>query len=176
MRKDAPGFTLIECLIVLAVTAILFGLALPGFQEALHRQRTTTAMHLVSAQLAQARNTAITRRMPVTLCPSRGGGRCHDEPDWSAGWLLYLDPKRSSQPHSPQDILRDVQFPLHESIQVRASGGRLRVRYQQDGLAGGSNLTLRVCHSERLGGEIIVNNTGRVRTRKPSAGTVCPGY
>lgn len=174
MRKDAPGFTLTECLVAVAAVALLLGLALPDFQELLRRQRAATAMHLLSTQLVQARSTAITRRVPVTLCPSRGDGRCHDSPDWSSGWLLYRDPKRDTQPRSAQDILRDVQQPLHESVQVRSSAGRLRVRYQPDGRSSGSNLTLRVCQGARLGGEIVVNNAGRVRTRRPSAGALCP--
>ena len=43
MRKDAPGhppgFSLVELLSAVAVAAILLGLALPGFQETLRRQR-----------------------------------------------------------------------------------------------------------------------------------------
>ena len=178
MRKDAPGpgqgFSLAELLAVLAVSAILLGLTLPGFQDTLRRQRTATAMHQVTAHLAQARNTAITRRAPVTVCPSLGDGRCRAEPDWSSGWLLYLDPTRSDQPQDPNNVLRDVRQPVHESVQVLASAGRLRVRYQPDGRSGGSNLTLRICTGGHLGGEIIVNNVGRARTRRPAAETPCP--
>jgi type IV fimbrial biogenesis protein FimT len=176
MRKDAPGptgFTLVETMASLAVLAILLGLALPGFRGTLERQRAASAMHLVSTQLAQARNTAITRRSPVTVCPSGGDGRCLAESDWSAGWLLYLDPGRNHQPASPDRVLRDVRRPVHESVQVLASSGRLRLRYQPDGRSGGSNLTLRVCSAGRLYGEVIVNNVGRVRTRRAEAAASC---
>ena len=176
MRKDAPGraagFSLMESMIVLAVAAILAGLALPGFQETLQRQRAATAVHQVATQLAQARNTAITRRMPVTVCPSLGDGRCRSEPDWSAGWLLYLDPTRSPHPRRPGDILRQERQPLHGSVRVLASVGRVRVRYQQDGRSGGNNVTLRVCTDTVLRGEVIVNNVGRVRTRRVQG--ACP--
>lgn len=177
MRKDAPGpgqgFSLVELSAIVAVLAILLGLALPTFQDTLRQQRTATALHLLGAQLAQARNTAITRGIPVTVCPSLGDGRCRAEPDWSSGWLLYLDPARSDQPLDQGDILRDVRRPVHDSIQVLASAGRLRVRYQPDGRSGGSNLTLRICAGERLGGEVIVNNVGRARTRRPATETPC---
>ena len=177
MRKDAPGpatgFTLVETMASLAIVAVLIGLALPGFRGTLERQRGAAAMHLVSAQLAQARNTAITRRSPVTVCPSMGDGRCLGEPDWSAGWLVYLDPGRNDQPASPDRVLRDVRHPVHESVHVLASSGRRLLRYQPDGRSGGNNLTLRVCSAGRLYGEVIVNNVGRTRTRRTEATTSC---
>ena len=178
MRKDAPGraagFSLMESMIVVAILAILAGLALPGFQDLLRRQRTAAAMHLLSTELALARNTAISRRTPVTLCPSRGDGRCRSDPDWSEGWLLYRDPQRATQPASPADILRDIRQPVHASIRIQSTVGRLRVRYQPGGFSGGSNLTVRVCAGAHLRGEVIVNNAGRPRTRRHEDGVPCP--
>jgi type IV fimbrial biogenesis protein FimT len=178
MRKDAPGratgFSLVEVSIVLALAAILAGLALPGFRDLLQRQRVNAAMHQLSTQLAQARITAISRRTPVTLCPSLGDGRCRGEPDWSAGWLVYRDPARASQPQSPGDILQDIRDPVHGSLRILSSSGRLRVRYQPDGFSSGTNLTVRICVDASLQGEIVVNNAGRARIRRAAKATPCP--
>jgi type IV fimbrial biogenesis protein FimT len=175
MRKDAPGFTLLECMTTLAIAAVLCSLALPGFGELLRRQRSATSVHLVSAQLAQARNTAIMRGQPVTLCPSSGDGRCRADADWSDGWLMYADPLRQSQPAKEADILRDSRSPLPAQVSVRSSSARTRVRFQADGRSAGNNLTLWVCSEDLLLGEIIVNNVGRARSRVPAAGSRCPG-
>lgn len=167
MRKDAPGFTLVELMIALAVLALLLGLALPGFGPLIERQRTATAMHLVSAQFAQARNTAVMRRTPVTVCPSRGDGLCRNDADWSQGWLMYRDPRSGSQPRSPADVLGEQYRPAHGPVRILSSAGRPRIRFQPDGRSGGTNLTIRICIAGSVRGEVVVNNVGRVRNIHP---------
>ena len=178
MRKDAPGripgFSMVEAMAVLAISSILLALAVPGFQKQLERQRTIAAMHLLASELALARNTAVSRRTPVTVCPSQGGGLCRNDADWSAGWLMYRDPSRSAQPKAPGDILQEAREPVHPTIRIRTSAGRARVRYQPEGFSSGTNLTLRICAGKQLRGEVVVNNAGRPRTRQVADGTPCP--
>lgn len=177
MRMDAPdtchGITLVELLATTAILAIVAALAAPGMKALLERQRTASALHALTTRLALARTAAITSRTPVTFCPSRGDGHCTGGTDWSAGWLVYRDPQRRSQPRGPGDILRNEVAPVHGSIRILSSSGRVRVRYQPAGLAPGANLTFRICHGDRLHAEVVVNNGGRARSREAPKGTPC---
>jgi len=169
-RHRRSGFTLLELIVTLAIATILTVVALPSFRSTLDRQRATTAVHLLSAQFAQARSTAITRAEVVSVCPSRGDGRCREDGDWSDGWILYRDPGRDGQPNAPGEVLREERRSRRGNLVLRSSSGRPLLRYLPDGRSAGSNLRVRVCLHGRLQGEVVVNNLGRVRSVR-AAGT-----
>jgi type IV fimbrial biogenesis protein FimT len=170
-RKDA-GFTLIEAVVVMAITALLVTIGLPAFRDTLSRTRAISVMHLVSTDLAVARTAAIQRRAPIVVCPRDPTDQCHAAADWSLGWLVFLDPDGNRQPDAAGDILRVQNAPQPDAIRMPSS--RLFVRYQPDGRSAGTNLTIHVCTRERLLGNVVVNNLGRVRTAKPKQEAPCP--
>ncbi|WP_343237269.1 GspH/FimT family pseudopilin [Xanthomonas sp.] len=173
MRTRQRGLSLIEAIACMVVIAILTAIALPGTRHTLQRQRIATSMHLLSGGLAAARNAAITGAVPVTVCPSAGDGRCRSDLDWSEGWLIYRDSARQPQPRSPADVLRNEIQPVSSSISLLSSSGRPTVRFLADGRAAGSNITVRVCADGKLQGEVIVNNLGRVRSRRTPGTQSC---
>lgn len=173
--RSRRGFTLLEMAITLAIVSLGAALALPSFTRAVAHQRASTAMFLISTQLASARSTAVTRRMPVSLCPSRGDASCSLEPDWSLGWLMYMDPARHGQPTRPADILRDQRVSSSGKLRILSSSGRRAIRFQADGKSGGSNITLSVCSDGKLFGKVIVNNLGRARSERAGANITCDG-
>ncbi len=172
-ESNLRGYTLVEMAVVMAVVATLTAVALPAFRSTLEAQRTRAALHAVSAQFALARTTAITRRESVSVCPSAGGGGCTGDFDWSRGWIMYRDPGRSDQPETPDAILRHENAPVGPSMRLLSSTGRRVIRFLPDGRSAGSNLRVRVCHQERLLGEVVVNNLGRVRSRRTPGTQSC---
>ena len=173
MHRQA-GFTLIEILTVLAVVAVLLAVGLPGFADTLARHRVRTAMHLVSTDLAMARNSAIMRRSPVVVCPRTAALRCSTDADWAHGWIVFADPDGNRQPDAPGDLLRVADAPSGAGRGLRIGATRQFVRYQRDGRSAGTNLTVRVCSADSLNGQVIVNNLGRVRTVRPARPPACP--
>ena len=174
-RRSAGGFSLIEAVIVMAVATIGLAIGVPSYQGMTERARISSAMHLLSAHMASARNTAISYRIPTVVCPSNRSGGCRTDGDWSQGWLMFFDPDGNRQPDIPQDILRDENAPIHPSLRIVSSNGRAQLRYLADGRSAGSNLTVRLCRADKLMGRVIVNNTGRVRSERASGSTPCMG-
>lgn len=174
-RTRVAGFSLVEALTVMAVTAIGLVVGVPSFQGLSERARVSSAMHLLTAHMASARSTAITYRMPTVVCPSNRAGGCRTDGNWSEGWLMFFDKDGNRRPDAREDILRDENAPIHPSLRIMSSSGRPQLRYLPDGRSSGSNLTVRLCREDMLLAQIIVNNAGRVRSETMSGAKPCMG-
>lgn len=173
--RIGTGFSLIEALTIMAITAILLLIGVPSYAGLVESQRASSAMHLLTAHMASARMTAITYRIPTVVCPSDRAGGCRRDGDWSQGWLMFFDADGNRQPDSRQDILRDENAPIHPSLRIVSSAGRTQLRYLPDGRSAGSNLSVRLCREDKLLAQVIVNNTGRIRSETATGSTPCRG-
>lgn len=169
------GFSLVEALTVLAITTLLLLVGVPSYAGLVEGQRASSAMHLLTAHMASARSTAITYRIPTVVCPSNRAGGCRRDGDWSQGWLMFFDADGNRQPDSRQDILRDENAPIHPSLRIVSLVGRTQLRYLPDGRSASSNLSVRLCREDKLLAQVIVNNTGRIRSETASRATPCRG-
>ena len=170
MRQGSAGFTLAEALTAMAVLAVSVAVGLPAFAETVQRQRTRTAMHQLGADFALARSSAISRRVEVVVCADDGRRRCAGGLDWSGGWIVFLDPDGDRQPTAAADLLRTGEAPPGH----RLLASRPLLRFQRDGRAAGTNLSVHVCRgaSEAVG-SVVVNNLGRVRNARPGPAEAC---
>src|SRR5690554_8069737 len=75
------GFTLIELLVAISVAIVMLGWAIPGYQDLRARQEVLAETHRLRVALSLGRNTAITRRSDVIVCPSPNRQHC-DTDDW----------------------------------------------------------------------------------------------
>jgi type IV fimbrial biogenesis protein FimT len=138
VRRHPPrGFTLVECLIALAVAIVLLGSAVPAFT----RQATARALGAQAGQfmsaLRFARSEAIKRGAVVTVCardPAAAQARCLEGTgaDWRAGWIVYADPGGRGQLDAGETVLR-VQSPLSPSGGI--AGTRSRVSFTAGGFS-----------------------------------------
>ncbi|MBC7991188.1 MAG: GspH/FimT family pseudopilin [Luteimonas sp.] len=172
-RKDA-GYSLIEAMTVLAILALTLTLGLSNFGGSLRRNRTQATMHLLSADMAMARNTAIMRGVAVVVCPRTTDGGCGGDSDWSRGWIVFADGDGNRRPDPGQALLRSEDAPAAGDGSMRVVSSRPWLRYQPDGRSANSNLTVHVCVDGKISGQVKVNNLGRIRTSTQDAGSPCP--
>lgn len=68
------GFSVIELMVVLTVTAIVLTVAIPNFLHYTNRDRVETAAHDFEARFRLARQKALTQRSPYRLTLNAGAG------------------------------------------------------------------------------------------------------
>ncbi|WP_198173692.1 GspH/FimT family pseudopilin [Lysobacter soli] len=166
----ARGLTLPELITTLAVLAICTALVWPQFSSLMLRTKGTAALSLLGTSLAGARMGAVSRRVPVTVCPSSDGRQCRKDSIWDDGWILYRDPHGRDQPETPADIVQRFTID-HDAFTLRSTSGRQRVRYVSSGYTATNNLTILLCErrAQREVGRVVVSRPGRIRTARPRA-------
>lgn len=167
MRGPGTGWSLLELIVTVAVLGILVAIALPGFQRTLNGLRASSARQVLSSHLAMARLAAIQRSEHIVVCPSHDGRTCSDDRrGWAHGWIIQRA-GRDGAPLAGQDApLYQHRLRYPPNFSIRASEGRSRIHYQPNGRAWGTNLTLQVCMDADLLAEVVVNNSGRVRSER----------
>ena len=159
------GVTLIEQLFVLAVAAILACIGLPSLRRLQANTELRSAQTGLIALLNHARALAVQTGRVALACPTRDGDRCSDEAGWDGGWLVGLRGDRPGQLEGPPRVRRASPS---SQLSIRSPQGRRNVQFQADGSAGGSNITLLICHRGVDGRalSVKVSNAGRVRGDK----------
>ena len=101
--RNLSGFTLIELMMVISVTAILAMIAIPNFQELLAKSRVNGSVNLLTTSFDLARSEALSKNRATIMCRSADpmavvpacistitGDFAAD--DWATGWIIYSKP------------------------------------------------------------------------------------
>jgi len=89
MRRE-HGFTLIELMIAIGLTALLLSMAVPALGSFVANARLTGAVNDFVASMHAARSTAVTTNSRVTICASASGNNC-EAVGWDQGWIVFTD-------------------------------------------------------------------------------------
>lgn len=168
------GFSLVELIATLAIAAIVLTVAIPSFQATIQNNRKTTATNELATAFQLARNSAISRRIIVTVCKSSDGATCrtgNGSGDWSQGWMIFTNPDSDTVLDPGEELLR-----IHGALKgVTSFSGNNnvvnQVSFSPQGLARGSNGTITYCDSRGadLAGALVISVSGQVRHAVDSA-------
>jgi type IV fimbrial biogenesis protein FimT len=162
--KHLTGFTLIELMLVLAVLALVVGVAVPGYARIATAAHLGTARSELALDLVQSMNRSIGQSDRLVFCPSLDGVSCLDSFDWSKGWIAFTDPDGSRR-MGPQSHMASSHGAIDPGLRLVTSTGRRSILFQAGSATVGSNLTFTFC--DRRAGMplemLVLSNSGRLR-------------
>jgi len=90
--RRAPGFTLVELMVVLAIAGVLLLMATPNFTTFVRDAELASAARGLVASLHAARSEAMKHNLPALVMPLEPGRR-----DWSRGFVAFVDTDRDGR-------------------------------------------------------------------------------
>ena len=171
------GFSLVELLVVIAVAAILLGIAAADLRSLIRHQQLKAALSDLFGAIDLTRSQAITRGMRVYLAPLGDG--------WSGGWSVFVDKDGDGMPGEPDELIA-VHGPVAKGIVIVSgftsprtpdyiayNGGGRSCSHASSMAARWGTLSLTLDGQTR---RIKINMLGRARACDPARdGASCPG-
>lgn len=167
-RPSQRGFTLLDLLIAMTIACILFGIAIPAYQNTVARIQAGSARSDLTTTLFDALRHATVLGQEIVVCPA-SAGQCIGGRDWSEGWIAFID-RDGDRLRGPGEQLIRRKSALPERIRLLGSAGRPRIVFQPNGGNGGSNITFTLCdrRGPRDALALILSNGGRLRSDRPT--------
>jgi type IV fimbrial biogenesis protein FimT len=168
------GFTLVEMLAVIAITAILIGVSAPPMKGLMDSVKLSAASNNLLGALLMARSEATKRSGRGVVCKSADGVSCAVAGGWEQGWIVFHDANNNGTRESTEALLKHEQA---LSRDLRVTGNLNVARYVSYAPSGGTRLvsggfqagTLTLCNQSAQSGEarqIILSSSGRPRVQK----------
>lgn len=122
-KREASGFTLIEMLVVIAISAIVLAVGVPSFSYMIDRNRVAGEVNEMLADLALTRSEALARRGRVIMCrsstPTAASATCDAAAtDWGTGWIVFVDDPAAATPFQRDAAEAVIHAYLRTSRQV----------------------------------------------------------
>lgn len=178
MKSRSSGFTLLELLLVLAVTAVLAALATPSFRGLWVKRAVQAAAEALVTDLRYARSEALKRAVQVSVCRSGNGTTCMPDGAWAEGWIVFVDRSEKGVVDPGDEVLRVQSRPpgLESMASNNPQYDHASFTYEPTGLAKAATQTFILtpagradAGSQRL---ICVSSQGRARIA-PAGSLAC---
>lgn len=168
--------TAIELLTALSIVGILTAMAVPAFRDFLQNNRAAEQSNALVGALALARNEAVTRGVPVSVCVSTDGTTCDAVGGlftfWTPGWIVFTDAAGTLGTVDATDTVLRV-LPALSGEAVLASNTNA-VSYTPSGFLSGAQVSFLLSVPDCTGDQnrqIVINPQGRATLNHMACGT-----
>lgn len=112
-RFHSTGFTLIELIMTLAISALLLGLAMPSLSSLVGGSQMSATANTLVHSLQSARSEAIKRSVSTAVCASRNPladtAGCDNGGGYGTGWIVYADANGDGDFSNGDELLLQVE-------------------------------------------------------------------
>ena len=161
------GFTLLELLVVVAISGILLGVGLPAMGALIERNQFKAEVSALHRAVALSRSIAVYRGETVSLCPLDNLGNCTDE--WNDSLSVFADTDRNGVLDDNETLISVLPALSENSLKLTRDFNRSSpVMFYPTGSAFGRNGTMKIClrSTPKLSATIIISGSGRIRMGK----------
>lgn len=137
MRQER-GFTLIEMMVGIGLTALLMSMAIPALNLFVSNARQTGAINDFVSSMHVARSAAVTTNSRVTVCASSNGSSCQAVP-WDRGWIVFSDLDSDQFLDADEDIIS--QSDGIEDLSIASNEFSQFVMYRPNGRVMNASIT-----------------------------------
>ncbi len=138
---NKSGFTLIELLVTVAIAAVVMGLAVPSFNEAIRSNKLTSYTNDLVSALNLARSEAVKQGKTVTVrrVDNNSFTKLGAAANWEDGWDVFVDQNGDGIYDAVDSLIRSFP-PLQSNYTLRGNALSFAssITYGSSGQSGGN--------------------------------------
>ncbi|PCI39945.1 MAG: hypothetical protein COB50_00475 [Thiotrichales bacterium] len=162
------GFSMLECLVVVAIVVILSSFAITGFYAINNKYQAKSVLQEIKNFLHLGKQYALHHNATITLYKSKDRKSCSG--DWHEGLLLFIDHNANRKLDVEDKIIRVHKFAKRGGkIELKAFPSKNYMQFRNHGIINSSNGSFVYCHGN-ISKALIVNNFGTIRSSYDSDG------
>ncbi len=156
-KRQQQGFNLIELIIIMAIVAIMAGIAAPSFNSMLDRRTVQAEANRLIRSINLARSNAVNNGMGLNATIEKTSP---DNNDWSVGWRVFVDDDSNiatSYDSANDELVYVVEVDTRATSIISSGANRLMFN-AQGRLVNGVTIYFSVCddnHGSDIEGSLV---------------------